>query len=137
MNESNLAIHHFSTVLEGTAGLMEAVCIECGPDLIIVIGGGSRYHLGAAALSLSLPSLKDASKLTNSTYQVPVPGHKEETLAREGSLVLSRSLQRNVLLSVGIHEENPSRERISYLAEQFFQLVQQIQAFYQSGNSLA
>ncbi|MCU0487343.1 MAG: hypothetical protein MUE67_00155 [Anaerolineales bacterium] len=131
MSESGLVIHHFSTALEGGASLLEAVCIECGPDLIVVVGGGSRYHVGAVALSLSLLSLKDTSKLTNSTYQVPVPGHKEEALAREGSLALSRSLRRNVLLSVGIHEENPSRERISYLTEQFFQLVQQIQAFYQ------
>ncbi len=137
MNESGFSIRHFSIPLEGTATQIEAVCIESGPDLIVVVAGGSRYHLGASALSLSLPSLKDAGKLTNSTYQVPVPGHKEEALAREGSLVLSRSLQRNVLLSVGIHEENPSRERISYLTEQFFQLIQQIQAFYQSANSPA
>lgn len=123
MGQDSINIQHFQVELEGSLHVIEAVCVECGADLIVVVGGGSRYHCGAVALSISMPSIKDPQKLTNSTYQVPVPGHKEEALAREGSLVLSRALNRNVVISVGIHEENLPKERISYYVEQYYALI--------------
>lgn len=121
----------FALDLEGSPYQIQAVCVECGDDLVVVVGGGSRYHCGALALTISIASLKDPQKLTHSTYQVPVPGHKEEALAREGSLVLSRALRRNVVMSVGIHEDNLPKERIPYLVERFHALVELVREAYQ------
>ncbi len=126
MRPNEMSIRRFSVDLDSSQGVIEAVGVECGEDLVVVVGGGSRYHCGAVALSLSLPSLKDPRKMTNSTYQVPAPGHKEEALAREGSLILSRELRRTVVVSVGIHEDNLPRERIPYLTERFFALIEQV-----------
>lgn len=132
MSETALDVRRFAVDLDGSPHRIEAVCIECGADLVVVVGGGSRYHCGAVALTLSLPAIKDPQRLTNSTYQVPVPGHKEEALAREGSLVLSRALRRNVVMSVGIHEDDLPKERIRYLVSQFNALVEQIREAYLS-----
>lgn len=131
MHHTQMQVRQFQLAVPGTQYGLEAVCVACGPDLIVVAGGGSRYHCGAVALTLSLPSLKDPHKLTNSTYQLPVPGHKEEELAREGSRILSRALQRQVVLSVGIHEDQISAELIQAYSEQFYQLIEIIRAAYQ------
>ncbi len=132
MNEGAMTIRQFAIELQGFDSKIEAVCVECGVDLIIVVGGGTRYHCGTVALTISMPSIKDPKKLTNSTYQVPVPGHKEEALAREGSLILSRALQRNVVMSVGIHVDNIAKDRIQYFVDQFYALVDEIRAAYQN-----
>ena len=128
MNTSQMKVLHFEFPLPESDCKIEAVSVECGKDLIIVIGGGSRYHLGSMGLTISMPSLKDKSRLTNSTYQVPVPGHKEEKLAREASYKLSRSLERNVLVTVGIHEDNLSKDQILAYVDCFDRLVEQIEA---------
>jgi len=131
MNHGEMVIRQFQVDLGGTDQKIEAVCVECGADLIVIVGGGTRYHCGTVALTISIPSIKDPQKLTNSTYQVPVPGHKEEALAREGSLILSRALQRNVVMSVGIHEDDISKDRIPYITDQFYKLVETIRGAYQ------
>lgn len=102
---------------------VEAVCIRCGADLVVVVGGGERYHVGATALSITLPSIKDPEALTHSSYLTPVPGHKEEDLAREGSLRLAKGLSTNVVMTVGIHEDNLSPEGIRRYIAQFNRLI--------------
>jgi hypothetical protein len=96
-----MELRHFSASAPASTAGREAVCVGCGADLVVVVGGGARYHVGAVALGLSLPSLKDPARRTCSGYLVPVPGHKEEDLARESSLRLSRALERNVVVTVG------------------------------------
>ena len=102
---------------------IKAVCVSCGDDLVVVVGGGSRYHLGSLGLTISMPSIKDPAKLTNSTYQVPVPGHKEESLAREASCKLSKFLSKNVVVTVGIHTDEISKELIRAYVDQFNNLI--------------
>ena len=132
MAQDSLNIQHFEQEVTDSPYRVEAVCVECGADLIAVIGGGERYHCGALGLTLTLASLKDADSLTHSTYQIPVPGHKEEALAREGSLLLARRLGRNVVLSVGIHEDDLSKEGIQRYSEAFYVLVERIGQAYEA-----
>jgi hypothetical protein len=115
--------------VEDGAGLrLAAVCVRAGDDLVVVVGGGDRPHVGAAALALSLPSLKDPSRLTHSTSLLSVPGHKEEDLARDGALRLSRALGRNVVVTVGIHEDAISKERIAAWVALFDRLLDAVEA---------
>jgi hypothetical protein len=109
-----------------TSTRLEAVCVECGEDLVVVVCGGVRYHVGAAALAISIPSLKDPSTPTNSSYLVAVPGHKEEGLARDGALRLSRALRRNVVMTVGIHDDEITSERIGHYVALFGRLMDEI-----------
>ncbi|HEY3310943.1 MAG TPA: hypothetical protein VGK00_04810 [Anaerolineales bacterium] len=132
MNAGEMTVRRFEIELDEAQYRLEAVCVECGVDLIVVVGGGTRYHIGSAALSISMPSIKDPAKLTNSTYQVPVPGHKEEALAREGSLALSRDLRRNVIVSVGIHVDDLPKEKIPLYSEKFYLLIEMISNAYLS-----
>ena len=132
MAQDSLNIQHFEQEVTDSPYRVEAVCVECGADLIVVIGGGERYHIGALGLTITLPSIKDVERPTQSTYQIPVPGHKEEILAREGSLLLARRLGRNVVLSVGIHEDDLSKEGIQRYSEAFYVLVERIGQAYEA-----
>lgn len=131
MRQDEMAVRRFELGVAGSPYKVEAVCIEVGADLVVVVGGGQRYHCGAVGLSLSLPGLKEADKLAQSTYQVPVPGHKEEALAREGSRELARLLKRNVVVSVGIHEDDLSKEGIQHYMDAFDALIDEIGMAYQ------
>ena len=109
-----------------TSTRLEAVCVGCGDDLVVVVGGGERYHVGAAALAISIPSLKDPSTPTTSSYLAAVPGHKEEELARGGALRLSRALHRHVVMTVGIHDDGITKERVAAYVALFERLVDEI-----------
>lgn len=123
MRQDEMNTRRFEMAVEGSPYKLEAVCVECGVDLIVVVGGGERYHCGVLGLTITIPSITEADKSTHSTYQIPVPGHKEEVLAREGSLKLAHRLGRNVVLSVGIHEDNLSKEGIQHYIQAFEALM--------------
>ena len=123
MEQTGLQVRLFEVAAPQPEYKIEAVCVSCGEDLVVIVGGGSRYHLGSLGLTISLPSIKDPTKLTNSTYQVPVPGHKEESLAREASLKLSKSLRKNVVVTVGIHTDEISKDLIQAYIERFENLI--------------
>lgn len=110
---ARLEVRRCEVADDATGARLEAVCVSAGADLVVAIGGGERPHVGAAALALSLPSLKDPSRLTNSSSLLAVPGHKEEDLARDGALRLSRALRRTVVVTVGIHDDAIAPERIA------------------------
>ena len=131
MKLDEMTVRRFELAVAESAYRIEAVCVEAGADLVVVIGGGERYHVGALGLTITLPSIKDEEKLTHSTYQIPVPGHKEEALAREGSRELVRLLNRNVVLSVGIHEDDLTQEGIQQYMDAFNALVDMIGQAYQ------
>jgi len=105
---------------------LEAACVAVGEDLVVVVGGGRRYHLGAAALAISIPSLKDPKARTTSSYLASVPGHKEEDLAREGALQLARALERQVVVTVGIHEDAIPSHRIQAYLALFDRLIERV-----------
>lgn len=107
---------------------LEAVCVRCGEDLVVVVGGGARPHVGASALAISLPSLKDPARLTQSSYLASVPGHKEEALARDGALRLAERLGRHVVMTVGIHDDGADRARIEGYLALFERLVERVAA---------
>ena len=132
MKHNTLNIRRFEQVVADSSYKVDSVCVECGADLVVVIGGGERYHIGAIGLTIASPNLKDTNRLTHRTYQIPVPGHKEEALAREGSLLLSQRISRNVVLSVGIHQEHLSQDGIQRYVEAFYALIERIGQAYEA-----
>lgn len=114
---------------------LEAVSVTVGRDLVVVVAGGTGYHVGASALAISIPQLKDPSRRTNSSYLAAVPGHKEEQLARDGALRLSRELARNVVMTVGIHDDGASRARIEGYVALFQRLLDEIVADHRAAEA--
>ncbi len=75
---------------------------DIGDDLLVILTGG-KAHIGAVSLATYD---KDSEKAVVSSMSIP--GHKEEEIAANGASYLSEKLKRNVLMSVGIHVDNPT-----------------------------
>lgn len=132
MNDLQMQTRLFRVAADRPEYHLEAVCVRCGDDLVVVIGGGERYHVGAVALTIHVPSLKDPRKPAYSSYLTPVPGHKEEELAREGCLRLAKALHTNVTLTAGIHLDDIDRAGIQRFVDLFHRLIAQIEAAYRA-----
>lgn len=102
---------------------IEAIANQCGLDWSVIIGGGERFHIGACAIAFVQPSLKNPEKLTGTVSVMTVPGHKEDELARSAALALAKALQTTVVVTVGIHLEQASKEDIQKLVSLFEELV--------------
>ena len=112
--------------------LLEAVAVRCGDDLTVVIGGGEKQHIGAVAVGVPRPSLKDKNIVSSSASVLCLTGHKEDLLARKafgvkGSYLPSaRMLGHTVTVTVGLHIDDASAEAIAMLEANFQELLRQI-----------
>jgi len=105
---------------------VEALVVVNGADLSVTVGGGSLYHIGAAALAVPRPSLADPNLLSASVSVICVTGHKEDELARAAALRLAARFNRVVVVSVGLHLDGASPQDIDTLTVNFHTLVEQV-----------
>lgn len=103
--------------------LLEAVAVRCGNDLTVVIGGGEKQHIGAVAVGVPRPSLKDKNIVSSSASVLCLTGHKEDLLARKAALELARMLGHTVTVTVGLHIDDASAEAIAMLEANFQELL--------------
>ena len=91
---------------------LEADVRSIGEDLLVVISGGQRPHIGAVAMAQPRPSLKDP-EVTSATASVfCYVGHKEDDLAKHAAERLAASFNTRVVVTAGIHWDDLSEEGI-------------------------
>ncbi|WP_455652171.1 prenylated flavin chaperone LpdD [Phascolarctobacterium sp.] len=112
--------------LGAEAYLLEAVAVRCGDDLTVVIGGGEKQHIGAVAVGVPRPSLKDKNVVSSSASVLCLTGHKEDLLARSAALELAKLLGHTVTVTVGLHIDDAPAAAITLLEENFQELLRQI-----------
>lgn len=112
---------------------VEATAIISGDDIVLVIGGGTKHHIGAVSLALPRPSLADPVKVSASASVLCVTGHKEDELARSAALEMAAVLNRTVTVVAGIHIDKASKADIHELNANcdvvIKKLIHRIQAF--------
>lgn len=106
-----------------------AVVTLCGHDAVIVVGGGEAPHVGAAALASPRPSLEQNGEISATASVLCVMGHKDDLLARDAALQLASRLNTTVLVSVGLHLDQATKEDIRQLQVNFSQLIDQIESW--------
>lgn len=117
-----------STFQEGEGKYqLQATITTCGNDVVVVIVGGTRPHIGAVSLAISHPRLKDPRKTSATASVISVPGHKEDQLAREAALRLSGSLKTTVVMCVGIHIDDAATDEIDLLTINFTELINDVE----------
>jgi len=105
---------------------VEALVVVNGRDLVITIGGGDGYHIGATALAVPRPSLADPHLVSASASVLCVTGHKEDELARVAALKLAAGFERIVSVNLGLHVDAATAEDIDSLTHNFHILVDEI-----------
>lgn len=77
-----------------------------GQDLCVIISGGDSPHIGSVTLSIPRPSLADANNNSSTTSVLNVLGHKDDEAAKYVSHALSSRLNKNVVVTCGIHVDD-------------------------------
>ena len=86
-----------------------------GDDIVVIVSGGEKPHVGAVAISLPRPSLADPSVNSSSTSVFTLTGHKEDDLAKTLAAKIAASLKKNVVLTAGIHLDDISGDGIKQI----------------------
>jgi len=90
------------------------IAVFSGDDLIVVILGGDRPHIGS--VSVAYPPFTDEEKKKGKDgvvlNTIPLPGHKDYVVSEMVAEKVSRVLGRVVVVSVGIHIEKASKAEI-------------------------
>lgn len=105
---------------------IDAIVILCGQDIIVVCGGGTRHHTGSVAVAISTPKLKNKAQLDVTTSTIGIPGHKEDQIARDAALKLSKILKVTTTVAVGIHIDNANPGDIKILVDNYDTLISQV-----------
>ena len=92
---------------------VEARVHQVGEDLLVVLWGGSRPHIGAVGLAEPRPSLKDPQRTSATSSVFTFAGHREDSLAKDLAEELARRLGRRVVVSAGMHWEGLTPEGIA------------------------
>ena len=86
--------------------------VPVGNDLCVILYGGDTPHIGCVTLSVPRPSLKDKTATSATTSVLNIIGHKDDEAARYVSSVLASKLNKNVVVTCGIHIEDITVEEI-------------------------
>lgn len=85
---------------------------DIGEDLCVIISGGDKPHIGCVTLSVPRPSLSTSGGTSATTSVLNLMGHKDDEAAKYVSHLLSSKLNKNVVVTCGIHVDNITCEEI-------------------------
>lgn len=83
-----------------------------GEDLCVILSGGDSPHIGCVTLSIPRPSLSDLNNNSATTSVMNLIGHKDDEAAKYVSHILSSKLNKNVVVTCGIHVDKITSEEI-------------------------
>ncbi len=127
-------MRRFDLSSEGGRYQIHATAILIGDDLLVAIWGGTKPHIGAVATALPRPSLadpfdsaQDKPQITSSTSSVfTLLGHKEDEVVKMVSEHLSAQLEKNVVVTAGIHWDDLPEEAIEEIVHNCRELAGEI-----------
>ena len=85
---------------------------EVGEDILVALWGGVRPHIGAIGIAVPRPSLKDPKRRSATSSNFTFVGHKEDALVKEISEKLAARLERNVVVTAGVHWDDITAREI-------------------------
>jgi hypothetical protein len=86
-----------------------------GEDLCVIISGGDSPHIGCVTLSVPRLSLSHKGKTSATTSVLNLIGHKDDEAAKYVSQTLSSRLNKNVVVTCGIHVDKITNEEINVI----------------------
>jgi len=121
-------MRRFDLSSEGGRYQIQATAMLIGDDLLVAIWGGTKPHIGAVAVALPRPSIADP-QITSSTCSVfTLLGHKEDEIVKMVSEYLSAQLEKNVVVTAGIHWDDLTEEAIEEIVHNCRKLADKIHA---------
>jgi hypothetical protein len=103
-----------------------------GDDVVVIIGGGEKPHIGALAVAIPRPSLTDPDQTSSTSSVITLLGHKDDELSRPISEQMASTLQKVVVVVAGVHIDNADRNDIEVLLANSMQCAQHVISRLQS-----
>jgi gallate decarboxylase subunit D len=102
-------------VYSASAGRFEihAEMSEIGEDLLTVVWGGTRPHIGAIGFAEPRPSFKDPAKTSATSSVIAFAGHKEGDIAKSMAEALARHFRKKAVVTAGIHWDDLTESDIA------------------------
>ncbi len=103
---------------------------DIGKDLLVSIHGGDEHHIGGVAIAYVTQShYRDASTISVST--LTFPGHKDYIVANSAAEQICKSLNKQTVVTVGIHYDYATKDELSTIIEVVNKLVDEAISLYQ------
>ena len=100
---------------------------EIGKDIVLIIYGGKKPHIGSICISQPRKSLKEKNKISCTSSVFNFLGHKDEAIARMFAEKVCKKTKRNVIALAGIHIENASHEEINFILKNSKLLLEKLE----------
>jgi hypothetical protein len=107
---------------------VNASCSVIGDGAKITITGGERPHIGAVAMALPRDSLLEDGNLSADIFVLPVPGHKDDIVARLAANEIASYANMITVVVAGIHSDNITESEIREIIENVKEITRQITA---------
>ncbi len=114
----------FETVLDSKIKLYWGYMV-LGRDVVVIITGG-KEHIGAVAISIPRPSLKDVDKTSSSTSVFTRISHKEDEIVKRVGDRISSKTNRFTTVIAGIHFDNLSKKEIEEIVFRCDEIADQL-----------
>ena len=88
---------------EGKFRLWATAVSTHGEGINVTLGGGEVPHIGAIAIAVPRPGLKDPSQVSATTSVFLLVGHKDDALAKPLADRMARALRQPVVVAAGVH----------------------------------
>ena len=105
---------------------VEAQVTLISSDILVILTGGHKPHIGSIAVALPRPSLKDEKRVSSTSSVYNFLGHKDYVVAQRVAELLSSRLNKNVVVIAGIHIDKISKKGIGKVIENCDKLAQKI-----------
>lgn len=83
-----------------------------GEDVVVVVGGGERPHVGCVVLAQPHPSPRSDDGWSASCSVLTISPHKEEPIARAVATRVAAVCGRVAVVTAGVHDDNLDRAGI-------------------------
>ncbi|MDX1779034.1 MAG: hypothetical protein R3339_09145 [Thermodesulfobacteriota bacterium] len=97
-----------------------------GADVLVILSGGTKPHIGSIAVAHPRPSLTDEKIVSSTSSVYNFLGHKDHVIAQRVAEMLSSRLDKNVVAVAGFHIDKITQEGISRVVENCDELAKEI-----------
>lgn len=105
---------------------VKLVAVRSGEELTVIIFGGEKPHIGAIAISIPRPSLKDSNKMSVSTSVFTLVGHKEDELSKQIAENITKVTKKVTVTILGLHIDKATAQDIEYLIQNTQKVVDKL-----------
>lgn len=109
-------------VIETSFSRVEVEIRQVGQDLLILVQGGDRPHIGCTVMAVPRPSLSGDGSVSCTSSVWNLPGHKDEAICRLLAEVWCKETGKVVVCTGGFHVENIRPAQIE-------ELIRRLEAF--------